>query len=172
MKKMIAITDLENLPPCKGNGTLQEKAIGKFFDKVGDIYDNPNDVEVIWLGDYEVYACAPWPGIDTGKNISLEVGVEAESYAAFAEVFGIKNKVQKIIDEITPEQLVSLYEEGTAEVFCQVENNAAGSLEFKKENNKLFARDDADNVHEVKQPLEKPEHFIDYTRRYMESQQN
>jgi hypothetical protein len=140
--------------------TLLE-AVKDFLDNYV-VYDNPHEVEIITNADYSVMVATNWPGENNDEGFNLEIFFECATISAFIETF----KLRSIRDlrRITPAFMMSLYEQGKADVCCAVDNYPNYyPMRFRKINQTLVAKDDRDMEHEVPVNLETPQEFRDYT---------
>lgn len=145
-----------------------EKAIDAFFACEGDTYVNDNGVEIALLKG-AVCVTALWPEEQVDKNVSLAIMKMNESFIEFALNFGLEVNVKEAIEKINVATLLNLYLAGTCTICCSIEGvHATPGLDFYKQDNRIVAKDDAENQHEVTEELKTPRDFIDYTRKYFE----
>lgn len=149
-------------PKCM---TRLEREVDEFFDKYGDIYDAPFDVQVIWLHGNGVLIAAPWERTNAEDESELTVSFESDDYKAFTEAFGIKGNVVEAINRIRPEDVMKLYLKGKAFIDCTVGDGQL--LSFQKiPGGRTQVEDVYETKHEIIGLLEQPEQFISYTRQY------
>lgn len=145
-----------------------ETLINDFFAHEGETYVNPQAVEIARLGN-TLCVSAFWLAIRPGEKVSLVLMVICDSYVEFQDWFGIEEDVKFSVDQITFGDLMNLHLTGKGAVSCSVDGVNAPSLEFYKQLQGLIARDEFENAHQVGVTLEKPEDFIEYTKKYYES---
>jgi AraC-like DNA-binding protein len=155
-----AFKEAYGIPPAKWK--KQEKLTVSDFIAENEIYDNLHDVEIVTHFDDSVSVASYWPGEISGEDIYIELFFESNTIAEFIQVFGIQ-----CIDDlknITQEFLLNLYKEGKAAICCSIDNLTYYSLQFRKQNNKIFATDDQRIEHVTTVLLETPQQFMDYTQ--------
>lgn len=87
----------------------------------------------------------------------------------FLKDFNVKRFIR--IDQIRPIDLVHMYNVGKAAVMClRVDISYLATLAFLKKCNRMFATDYNDKEHEVFEPLQTPEEFLEYFRIYFLTQ--
>ncbi len=131
-------------------------------------YENPNEIEIARLTDDSFSVNGFWPHEEGEPNVELVLTTACGDYADFIEEFDITDDVQKSLDKITFEKLMSLYQAGKGAISCSIEGANAPSLEFYMRNKTVIAKDDVDTFHEVGIVLNTPDDFVGYTRRYFE----
>ena len=138
-----------------------QKAVSEFIIDQ-EIYDNPYNVEIVTYYDDTVSVAADWPGEPGEGEIYVELFFESDTIAEFTRIFGIGTVDD--LDHITPEFLLNLYKQGKAVICCTIDNlNTYYTLQFRKQNNHLFATDDEEIEQVTTGSLETPQQFMDYT---------
>src|SRR5882762_6190941 len=99
--------------------TKTQNAISEFITDQ-EIYDNPNNVEIVTYYDDTISVGADWPGETSEGEIYLELFFESDTIEEFIRVFGIRTVDD--IDHITPETLLNLYQQGKAAICCTIDN--------------------------------------------------
>ena len=126
------------------------------------VYDNPHNIEMLTHADDSVCVATGWPGHEI-EGFNLEFIFECDTIAQFTQVFGIRHI--KDLDRISPAFLMSLYQQGKAQVYCAVDIPWHHyPLLFLKKNGVIIATDDYSEEHEVLVLLETQQQFMDYTQ--------
>jgi hypothetical protein len=127
-----------------------------------EIYDNPHKVEIVTYYDDTVTVSAYWPDEICEGDMYLELFFESNTIAEFTRVFGIR--CIDDLEHITPDSLHNLYKQGKAVICCTIDNmNTYYSMQFRKQNNNILAKDDEEIERITTELLETPQQFMDYT---------
>jgi hypothetical protein len=127
------------------------------------VYDNPYGVEIAAHLDNSVSVSSYWPGETSKGDMYIELFFESNTLAEFAQVFGIRSVDD--LTHITREFLLNLYKQGKAAIRCTIDNlNTYYSLQFRKQNYKIWAMDEQHTEYEASALLETPQQIMDYTR--------
>lgn len=144
---------------------MLKEEICDFMEEQMGIYYNPHGVEIVMMPDNFICIGAGWPGSENEDEVSIELGFETEIIEEFTEAFGITSARQMHL--ITPSALLHLYQRGKAVISCYIDrSNLYYVLYFRKQKNKIFAKDSAGAEHEVTASPETPQQFISYTKQY------
>jgi hypothetical protein len=137
-------------------------AVGNFIVDQG-VYGNPHDVEIATHFDETVSVTSDWPGETSKGDMYLELSFESNTLAEFARVFGIRSVDD--LTHITQEFLLYLYKREKAAICCTIDTlNTYYSLQFRKQNYKIWVTGEQQIEHEATTLLETPQQFMDYTR--------
>jgi AraC-like DNA-binding protein len=155
-----AFKEVYGITPTQGK-KRRILTVSDFIDE-HEIYNNLHDVEIVTHFDDSVSVVSNWPGELSEGDIYIELFFESNTIAEFIQAFGI----QRIDDlkNITQEFLLNLYKEGKAAIWCSIDTLTYYSLQFRKQNNKIFATDDRHIEHVTTELLETPKQFMDYTQ--------
>ena len=143
-------------------------ALKRFMDNYLSNYENPNEIEIARLTDDSFSINGFWSHEESEANVELVLTTAYDDYADFIEAFEITDDIQRSLDKITFEKLMSLYQAGKGAISCSIEGANAPSLEFYIRDHTMVAKDDVDTFHEVGNVLETPADFVAYTKRYFE----
>jgi hypothetical protein len=128
-----------------------------------DNYINDFSVQLSRAPEF-IFVDAPWPGHPNADNLCIIL--LKNNAAALFEDLGIETAAE--LDEVTPEDLLTLFYAGKAIVLCTVKEEA--SLLFHKDGNTMLALLDGEELgHEVTEQLVVPGDFIRYTQQYFRS---
>ena len=164
---MIPVNSIGSGTGTKGYNV--NKAIEHFFDSAGDLYNNPHDVEIIWLPDNALFIATPFPGLEAEhrEQACLELGVGIQTYTRFATLFGITGKVKPVMDSISPQQLLAMYEKGKAELYCLLRHSHLPALYFRIQRKCMLVRTEQNETHTLPYLLNTPGEVIAYTRQFL-----
>ena len=76
------------------------------------------------------------------------------------------------LEALTSSALLPLYEQEEMNIVCTLEGTMTRELSFRKYKKNIWARNTGEEIHQVKEHLEKPEDFIAYTIRYYDVHRN
>ena len=130
-------------------------------------YINPFRVETT-LDDEGVFdMSARWPDIFAEPDYNLEISIADITVEEFSKLSGIKTVEQ--LHFVSPHMLIEMFQKGIARLCCMIDNpDYYYELHFYKQNGKLYMIDKEEDIRRlVKQKLETPGDFFEYTKNYV-----
>jgi hypothetical protein len=130
-------------------------------------YINPFRVETT-LDDEGVFdMSARWPDIFAEPDYNLEISIADTTVEEFSKLSGIKTVEQ--LHFVSPHMLIEMFQKGIARLCCMIDNpDYYYELHFYKQNGKLYMIDEEEDIRRlVKQKLETPGDFFEYTKNYV-----
>lgn len=83
---------------------------------------------------------------------------------SFLETLQIKSAID--LNRITPRQLIDLHEQGMAHLVCVVSMIYSYCMTFEKRVSRTIARSENNCLHQLTEPMNVWEEYINYTRQY------
>jgi hypothetical protein len=144
-----------------------KNAIEKYLKENMGQYINPFRVESTLDEEGEFIMCARWPDVFAEPDYNLEISITNITVAQFTELSGIKTVEQ--LHFVSPHMLIELFHKGIARLCCMIDNpDYYYELLFYKKNGKLYMVDDEEDIKRVvRQDLQTPGDFFEYTRNYV-----
>lgn len=141
----------------------EAQQIFDFIDEFIPQYKNPNGVEFTLNCDKSIYVVFAWD--DKHKDRCLEFGISYynEDFKSFLSDFSISSIQQ--LKSLTREKLWELYYQGKGEVYCSFGTHFYNSfdLHFIRDEDRIIAKSDKGDSHEVHEILKTPRQFMQYT---------
>ena len=148
-----------------------QQTLSGFADHEKSTYCNAASIMFFMISDGPFFICADYPYFEPPDNVSLELYQQFDSIGELMELVGIWD-AEKLIEELVPEDLLPFYRSEKIGITCTLEGEQPQELSFRKYQNKLWARDTLEIIHEVTTDLEKPEDFVTYTLQYFNAKCN
>lgn len=142
-------------------------AIEKYLkDNMGH-YINPFRVESTLDEEGGFDMSARWPDVFAEPDYNLEISITNTTVAEFSKLSGI-NTVEQL-HFVSPHMLIELFHKGIARLCCMIDNpDYYYELRFYKKNGKLYMIDEEEDINKVvKEKLETPGDFFEFTRNYV-----
>ncbi len=127
------------------------------------IYVNLREVEITTHLDFSVTLAIDFEEEDN-EDMSVGLMYLCDTMQEFVAVFNIEALGQ--IKKIARSDLLKLYGQGKAYMYCTIDGYESFTLYFLKQGGKLVAKTEDDEVHEVAKLLETPQELMNYTREY------
>jgi hypothetical protein len=110
---------------------------------------------------------ARWPDMFAEPDYNLEISIRDITVADFSQLSGIKTVEQ--LHFVSPHTLIEFFHQGIARICCMIDNpDYYYELLFYKRNGKLYMIDEEEDIKRVvKQNLETPGDFFEFTRNYV-----
>ena len=148
----------------------QEQTLSEFLQTdQRSTFVNPAGVQ-FFNAEGSFFVCTDYPGIVQPEHICIELYQQFETVDELMTLLHIARVEQ--LEALTPEELLPLYEQEEMNIVCTLEGAMPRELSFRKYQGGLWARNANEEIHQVKEPLEKPGYFIAYTLRYYEVHSN
>ena len=157
--------DLSDNSSVEGETNFAGRSVQNFLEYYMGMYCNPNGVVMTIHCDDSISVASTFYRTVAGGANTVGVSHESENMNRFLETFSI-NAVTDL-DGISILSLMSLYQQGRAELYCALED-VEEMLYFRKQHNRVYAKDDFDIEHAVPVVLESAEAIIRYTKQYFE----
>jgi len=149
----------------EGETNFAGASIRDFLEHYLGVYCNPNGVVMTMLCDDSISVASTFYRTVAHGMHTVGVSHESENMRCFLDTFSL-NAVADL-DGITILSLMSLFQQGRAELYCSLETQD-DMLHFRKQYDRLYARDDLDVEHAVSIELKSAEAIIWYTKQYFE----
>ena len=140
-----------------------EKEVQDFMENQMGIYVNLRDVEITTHLDFSVCLAVDFEE-EVDEDISVGLMYVCDTLQEFVTVFNIEALGQ--ITKIARSDLLKLYGLGKAYMYCTIDGYESFSLYFLKQGDKMIAKNEEDEVHEVVKLLETPQELMEYTREH------
>jgi hypothetical protein len=140
-----------------------EKEVQDFMENQMGIYVNLRDVEITTHLDFSVTLAIDFEE-EGDEDMSVGVMYLCDTLQEFVAVFNIEALEQ--IKKIARSDLLKLYSQGKAYMYCTIDGYESFTLYFLKQGGKLAAKTEDDEIHEVAELLESPKGLMDYTREH------
>lgn len=144
-----------------------KNAIEKYLkDNMGH-YINPFRVESTLDEEGGFDMSARWPDVFAEPDYNLEISITNTTVAEFSKLSGI-NTVEQL-HFVSPHMLIELFHKGIARLCCMIDNpDYYYELRFYKKNGRLYMLDEEEDINKVvKENLETPGDFFEFTRNYV-----
>ena len=125
---------------------------------------NQHDVEVVYSDEYIALISIFPEYIADFQTSFLGIVYECEKIARFIKDFNLKSVED--FEAINHDSLAKMYSKGKADIVCRFDSHICRGLYFKKEGDKLYAKDDEENGHYVPGYLNSLADFENYTFKY------
>lgn len=133
-------------------------------------YINRHGVEFISHDDKSVYVHFKWDDLFEDRRLDFGISYSNEDFETFLSDFKISSIQQ--LKLLTRERLWEVYYQGKGEVYCIFADDPYFSLNFRRKNNRMVARNEKDKHHVVNEKLITPLQFMQYTYRSNLSQKD
>lgn len=140
-----------------------EKEVQDFMENQLGIYVNLQDVEITTGLDFSVILAVDFEEEET-EEISVGVMYLCDTLQEFVTVFNIEALGQ--IKSIARKELMDLYRQGKAYMYCAIDGYESRTLYFLKQGGKMVAKTEDDEIHEVVELLETPQQLKEYTMKH------
>jgi hypothetical protein len=140
-----------------------EKAVHDFMENQMGIYVNLRDVEITTHLDFSICLTIDFEE-ESNEEISVGLMYSADTLQEFVTVFNIRSLNR--FKTIAQKELMELYGQGKAYMYCMLDGYHSYSLYLMKQNGKLIAKNDEDEVHEVAGLPETAQQLMDYTQEH------
>jgi hypothetical protein len=140
-----------------------EKEVQDFMENQLGIYVNPQNVEITTGLDFSVILAVDFEEEET-EDISVGVMYLGDTLKEFVTAFNIEGLGQ--IKKIARQELMDLYRQGKAYMYCAIDGYESRTLYFLKQGGKMVAKTEDDEVHEVAELLETPQQLKEYTKEH------
>lgn len=148
----------------------QEQTLSEFLQTdQSSTFVNAAGVQFI-SAEGSFFVCADYPGIAQPGHICIELYQQFETVNKLIALLHIARIEQ--LEECTPEELLPLYKQEEMNIVCTLEGAMTRELSFRKYQGDIWARNTDEEIHQVKERLEKPEDFIAYTMQYYDVHSN
>jgi hypothetical protein len=143
--------------------TPAAQQIFDFIEEFIPQYVNPHGIEFTLNADKSVYVVFAWD--DKLQDRCLEFGITYynKDFMTFLDDFRISSIQQ--LKALTKEKLWELYHKGKGEVYCSFGAyfNNSFELHFCSKENRIIAKSNEGQGHEVHETLKTPRQFMRYT---------
>lgn len=143
--------------------TKIESTVRDFMENQMGIYVNLRGVEITTNLDFSVCLAIDLEE-EANEDISVGLMYLCNTLHEFVKVFKIESLEQ--VKSIARKELLELYRQGKAYMYCTIDGYVSFTLYFHKQGDKLVAKNEDDEAHEVTELLEAPQQFMDYTREH------
>jgi hypothetical protein len=141
--------------------------IAKYLkDNMGH-YINPFRVESTLDEEGVFDMTARWPDVFAEPDYNLEISISDTTVDEFSKLSGITTVEQ--LHFVSPYMLIELFHKGVAGLCCMIDNpDYYYELRFYKKNDRLYMVDEEEDIRRIiKQKLETPGDFFEFTRNYV-----